>query len=183
MYWIIMLFDENTEGQIKSLWNELSNEKISFYGEKFQDARPHITLGSYKNLNKMEFIKDLEIFYDRKPRMNVTFNTVGSFLNYGTLFLQPTVTSELLQFHRLHHEGFIKYSDHANPLYLPGKWIPHCTLANKLEPDILSKAFQYCLEHSEKIAGEIVEIGLIEMSVGESKGSLDAPLVFSKKLI
>lgn len=90
MYWVIALFDDQTEELIKGIWKELAVKDISYYEEEINDARPHITLGSYTELDKEAYIESLETFYEHTASFRITFNTVGSFLNFGTLFLaQP----------------------------------------------------------------------------------------------
>jgi hypothetical protein len=181
MYWIIGLFDEKTEQIIKNIWKKLSEESISFYEEEIKEGRPHITFGSYYDLNKTEYIRLLDKFYEDKNGIDITFNTIGSFLNYGTLFLSPTVTKELIDFHSGHHEYFKEFNENANSLYLPGKWIPHCTLANRLPPEKLSEAFNYCLKGNDIIYGNIKEIALIEL-VSEDSECVEAPIIYSKPL-
>ncbi|NMH70001.1 2'-5' RNA ligase family protein (plasmid) [Cytobacillus spongiae] len=182
MYWVIALFDEKTEKVIEEIWKELTAKDISYYEEEINDARPHITLGSYKELDKETYIQALETYYENKKKIDITFNTVGSFLNYGTLFFSPTMTKELLDFHSSHHDFFRDFNESAVPLYLPGNWIPHCTLANKLSPDKLSKGFKHCLERGDTIKGKITGIALIEL-VDDSKDCVEAPIVYSKTLL
>jgi 2'-5' RNA ligase len=181
MYWVVALFDEKTEQIIKDIWNELSEKSISFYAEEVKDGRPHITLGSYTDLDKSKYIKLMDSFYEHKSSINITFNTIGSFLNYGTLFFSPTVTKELIDFHIQHHEYFKEFNGKANSLYLPGKWIPHCTLANRLSPEKRSEAFHYCLKRSDTIYGKITGVALIEL-VDEDNECVKAPIIFSKRL-
>lgn len=182
MFWFIALFDEKTEQMIKEIWNDLSKNAISFYAEEVKDGRPHLTLGSYYDLNKKEFIQKADQFYNNTTRVDITFNTIGSFLNYQTLFLSPTVTTELLDFHSSHHDYFKEFSNNANSLYFPGKWIPHCTLANRLSAEKLSEAFSYCLKRNDTIYGKIREVALVEL-VGKDNNTVDARIIYSKPLV
>ncbi|MCA1058805.1 2'-5' RNA ligase family protein [Rossellomorea aquimaris] len=181
MYWVIALFDEKTEEGIKGIWKELTIKNISYYEEEINDARPHITIGSYTDLDKEAYINALDKYYEHKNSIGVTFNTVGSFLNFGTLFLSPTVTRELLDFHSTHHDHFQSFNEAANPLYLPDSWIPHCTLANKLSPQKLAEGFEHCLERGDMIKGEITDIALIEL-VDDTTDCVEAPIIFTKTL-
>ena len=61
----------------------------------------------------------------------VTFPSVGIFPTNGTVFLAPTVTNELLKLHHSYHDYF-KTFHNPNSYYVPGKWVPHCTIANRL---------------------------------------------------
>ncbi|MBM7587493.1 2'-5' RNA ligase [Bacillus pakistanensis] len=177
MYGVIALFDEKTEQIIKDIWRELSEKSISFYAEEIEDRRPHITIASYENLNYLEYSDHMELFYVDKSEIEITFQTLGTFLNSGTLFFSPTVTKELLEFHSQHHQYFKEFNDNPNSLYLPGKWIPHCTLANRLSTNKLSEAFHYCLTRNDTIHGKIKEVAIIEVT-----NKNIAPQIYSKVL-
>lgn len=181
MYWVVALFDEKTEQRITDIWKELSDNDISFYGEEIKEGRPHLTLRSYDELDENEYIRLLEKFYSDKFGFDITFNTIGSFLNYKTLFLSPIVTKELMEFHAHHHEYFRKFNNTANPYYLPDQWIPHCTLANKLSNEKLSQAFNFCLERQQTLHGKVTEIAFIKL-LEEKDGFIDAPIIYSKRL-
>ncbi|MCA0993355.1 2'-5' RNA ligase family protein [Pseudalkalibacillus hwajinpoensis] len=181
MYWFIALFDEQTEAQVKAIWQELKEQSLSYYIDEVKDGRPHITLASYEELDKEEYIRKIDAFYEEVKKVELTFNTISSFLNYGTIFLTPTVTENLLSLHSAHHHHFERFNGSANPLYLPGKWIPHCTLANDLSSEELAKVYQYCFDHSDTIYGRIEEVALIER-IDESEEGMEAPIIYSKRL-
>jgi len=181
MYWFIALFDINIEKFIKSIWKELSDKSISFYSKEVKDGVPHLTLACYNKLNKSEFIRQIDTYYNNKAGIEITFNTIGSFLNNGTLFLSPTITKELMDFHVNHHNHFKVFNESANPLYLPGNWIPHCTLANKLPPERLSEAFSYCLKRYNPIIGKIKAVALLEL-VDKNENYFEAPIIYLKEL-
>ncbi|WP_270181924.1 2'-5' RNA ligase family protein [Alkalihalobacillus sp. CinArs1] len=179
MFWVVALFDKNTEQEIKAIWEELKQNSISFYSEEVKDARPHLTLGHYYELDKEAFIEGMKTFYEAKGCFEITFNTIGSFLNYQTLFLSPTHTKKLLELHSNHHDFFSELSTNANPYYEPDQWIPHCTLANNLSSDKLSEAFNYCMKRIQTIEGRVEEIALIELVDEEG---FDAPIIYKKPL-
>jgi hypothetical protein len=182
MYGFIGLLDCETENVIKEIWKELSSKSISFYAEEINDRKPHITIASYNNLEKNEFIHSMDRFYNSKPQVKSPFSILGTFMKSGTLFLSPINSRPLLDFHTNHHEHFKKYNDNRNSLYLPGKWIPHCTLANRLTNEKLSEAFAYCSERISTINARITEVSLIEVIYEEGKCVASYELI-SKRLI
>ncbi|MCP8616232.1 2'-5' RNA ligase family protein [Salirhabdus salicampi] len=131
MYGLVALFDERTEELIKNLWEELKEKSISSYAYEVKDRKPHITLASYDSLNKTDFIKQMDVIYEKQSVIDFKFNTIGSFLNSGTLFYSPTVTKNLIEFHSNHHKNFERFHENPDSLYLPDNWIPHCTIANR----------------------------------------------------
>ncbi|MGD6802802.1 2'-5' RNA ligase family protein [Rossellomorea aquimaris] len=182
MYWIAALFDEKTENEIKQIWKELSEESLSFYGEEIKNGRPHVTIASYTNMDKEQCIRKMNELYSNKKQVDICFNTLGSFLNYGTLFFSPTATKELMDLHNSHYEIFREFSEEANSLYMPNQWIPHCTLANKLPEEELAAAFQYCLKRNESINGKITAIALIELAEEQGK-QMEAPIIHTVPLV
>lgn len=177
MYAVIAIFDHKTEQTIKNIWEELMDQSISFYAYEIEDRRPHITLASYNQLNQNDFIRDMDWFYDKQISVPINFNSIGSFLNSGTLYLSPTFTKGLFELHVNHHQHFKQYNDEPNSLYLPNNWIPHCTIANRLSSTKLAEAFAYCSKRCKIINGAIKEIALIKL-LDKNK----APIIFSKAL-
>lgn len=178
MYGFIATFDENSEQMVKDVWGNLKENSISNYAYEVENRIPHITLASYNDLNKLDFIKQMEVIYENMLTIDITFNMIGTFLNSGALFLAPTITHELLEFHSNHHRHFEQFKDDSNSLYLPNNWIPHCTLANRLSTDKLSKAFNYCSKRTNTIYGQIKEVALIDVSIKNK-----ASIIHSKTLI
>ncbi|MGM0845200.1 MAG: 2'-5' RNA ligase family protein [Bacillota bacterium] len=181
MYWVAALFDEKTENEIKDIWKELSEESLSFYSDEIKNGRPHLTIASYTELNKQKYIEEMNTFYSNKNEIDICFNTLGSFLNYGTLFFSPTVTKELMNLHSSHYAFFHKNNEAANSLYKPDTWIPHCTLANNLPEEELAAVFQYCLKRNDSIRGRITAIGLIELAEDQGK-QMEAPIIHTVQL-
>jgi len=178
MYAVIALFDATLEQKIKKMWEGLESNKISYYAQEVEDRVPHITIASYKEIPVKYFINEIEIFYKNKRQVQLDFQTIGSFVSTRTLFYSPTVTKGLIDFHSNHHQYFASYNKEEDSLYLPGKWVPHCTLANRLSQEKLQEAYSYCLEINEKIEGKINRIGLIKID-----GSKCAPVIYSQSLI
>ncbi|WP_433750828.1 2'-5' RNA ligase family protein [Falsibacillus pallidus] len=177
MYGLIALFDNITEQFIKNIWSGLKENFISSYAYEVEDRRPHITIASYNHLDVDKFISQINAKYKSQPAIDIKLSTLGSFLNSGTLFLAPTITRDLNEFHSKHHTHFQVFNDNPNSIYLPNHWIPHCTLANRLSPQKLTEAFSFCSKLCSERHGKITEIALIDVSV-KSK----APIIYSIKL-
>lgn len=178
MYAVIALFDTVLEQRIKMIWEELESNKISYYAREVEDRIPHITLASYKEVSVTNFINELEIFYKDKKKIQVEFQAVGSFKNTQTLFYSPTITKELMELHYDHHQYFSLFHNQEESLYRPGKWVPHCTVANRLSKEKLKEAYNYCLNIGVMLEGQINRIGLIRVD-----NSKHAPVIYSKSLI
>ncbi|MFD3449407.1 2'-5' RNA ligase family protein [Microbacteriaceae bacterium 4G12] len=181
MYAVIALFDEKTENTIQNIWNELYETGLSYYSKAFANRRPHITIASYQMLNKEPFMRLLHDFCNETESIPITLSTLGTFLQSKTVFLSPTPTKTLFDWHFNYHEKFKNYHD-TSSLYVPEKWIPHCTIANHLTEDQFQETFQYCADKFETLHAHIKEITLIELEY-INRTCIDAPIIFSKKLI
>ena len=181
-YAFIAYFDYETEELLKNLWKNLSEKNITQYGLDVKGKRPHITIADYDNLSKNKFIALLDEFYNNKSSVDVELNTLGSFINTGTLFIAPMLSRELFDFHREHHNYFKIFNDNEKSFYIPGKWTPHCTIASRLNEDNMIQAFKHCKSNLPKIYGEISEVALIEVKLNDYGIAIEDTVIFSKKL-
>lgn len=163
MYGIVAHFDQVTEEYIKTIWQELSELSISTYAEEVRDRRPHFTLASYNRLDEEVFIRKFAKFFESKFEVSVEMSSLGTFMKTGLLFLAPTPTIGLLTFHEIYHQTFAEFADLPDSMYYPNKWVPHCTLANRLSSEKLNEALNYCSQRIEKIQARITEVSIIKM--------------------
>ncbi|MGE6348479.1 2'-5' RNA ligase family protein [Bacillus mycoides] len=130
MYVIIATFDCVFTNKVRELQNELTN---IIETNELAGVEPHITLADHKELDVNLYKKRLEEFLAFQENIStVTFPSVGTFPTNGTIFLAPTITDELLRLHHSYHDYFKIFHDNSNSYYVPGKWVPHCTIANGL---------------------------------------------------
>lgn len=181
-YAIVGYLDSETESCFRKVWKDLSENDITQYGVETKGKRPHITIADYDNLDKEEFVELLNKFYENKSKVVLHLNILGTFVNTGTLFLAPTLSNELLDFHRSHHDYFKAFNENENSFYLPGKWSPHCTIASRLSEDSMIQAFRYCKNNLNKIYGTLNEIALIEIKLNDNGIAIEDTVVFSKEL-
>ena len=92
-----------------------------------------MTIADYDALDISRFIKSADGFYEDKEKVDLTLNTIGTFIGTGTLFFAPNLSTELLDFHSSHHDYFRTFNKNETSLYLPSKWSPHCTIASRLD--------------------------------------------------
>ncbi|MDR6555078.1 2'-5' RNA ligase family protein [Paenibacillus qinlingensis] len=182
MYGVVAHLDSNTENYIKQVWKELSDKALSQYAEEVQDRRPHITIAGYDSgVNIEQFIAKFDNFYESKKQISINLNSLGTFLNSGALFLSPVPSREFLEFHNNHHKNFEIYQTSAETQYLPNNWIPHCTIANRLNEEKLKEAIVYCTTRIEPLTTTIVEISLIK-AIYENNKCIKSPSIHSKVL-
>jgi 2'-5' RNA ligase len=83
----------------------------------------------------------------------------------GALFLGVPVTAELLAFHANVHTALANQLVEHWPHYLPGNWVPHCTLAEGLGTTQASAAFGLIYEY-EPITVAVESVGIKDTASG-----------------
>jgi 2'-5' RNA ligase len=155
-------FDANTEAIIESAWKKLADTGIAPYMHQSAN-RPHLTLAIYQHLDLTECEQQLKSFAATKNALPVVFQYLGIFpTTPAGVFLGSTVTITLLELHAQIHETLNPLCRDPNPYYLPGNWVPHCTLALELEPRLITQVLDIGLQVPLPLSGEISEIGVIE---------------------
>ncbi|PGB04681.1 2'-5' RNA ligase family protein [Bacillus toyonensis] len=162
MYAIIATFDSVFTNKIIELQNELTNIIES---NQLAGVEPHITLADYKGLDVNLYIEKLKEFVAIHENMAaVTFPSVGTFPTNGTIFLAPTTTDELLRLYQSYHDHFKTFHDNSNSYYVPGKWVPHCTIANYLNSTQFLSAMEYIYGNFDVITASIEKLKLIKVN-------------------
>jgi len=181
LYGVVLHFDLETERIIKTLWKELSDSGISNYAYEIENRKPHLTLADYSDLKESEYSELFDGYYNSAPKIRLSYNTLGTFMNSGALFLSPNPTEELINFHSNYHNHFKKYNAFSNLMYHPERWIPHCTIANHLDDQKLLEALHFTTKRLESMQTEVQEISLIKIIYQNNKRVIET--VISKALI
>ncbi|WP_439875893.1 2'-5' RNA ligase family protein [Bacillus mycoides] len=162
MYAIIATFDCVFTNKVRELQNELTN---IIETNELAGVEPHITLADYKELDVNLYTKRLEEFVVFQENIStVTFPSVGTFPTNGTIFLAPNVTDELVRLHHSYHEYFKTFQDNPNSYYVPGKWVPHCTIANGLNLNQFLSVMEYIYEKFDVTIASIEKLKLIKVN-------------------
>ncbi|MGG0302489.1 2'-5' RNA ligase family protein [Bacillus albus] len=162
MYAIIATLDRVSANKIIELQNEITN---IIGTNQLAGVEPHITLADYNELDVQLYTEKLEGFVAVQENMaEVTFPSVGIFPTNGTIFLAPTITDELLKFHQSYHDNFKAYHDNLNSYYVPGKWVPHCTIANRLHENQFLSVLEYICGKFDYAIASIEKIKLIKVN-------------------
>ncbi|MET7021859.1 2'-5' RNA ligase family protein [Bacillus mycoides] len=156
MYAIIATLDSVFTNKIKELQNELTN----IIGiNQLAGVEPHITLADYNELDVNLYTKKLEEFVVFQENISA-----GTFPTNGTIFLAPTITDELLRLHHSYHDYFKTFHDNSQSYYVPGKWIPHCTIANGLNSNQFLSVMEYIYEKFNVTLASIEKLKLIKVN-------------------
>lgn len=164
MYSVILNLDQESEIFIKDKWTKLKESGITSRSIlDIHGARPHITLADYDELDMKNYIERFQAFFSKRKKISINYDVIGTFPTTGTLFAAPTVTKELINFHEEYYKEFEDLNVYANSYYLPGKWIPHTTLAINYSKDELLSSFKFIVDEFKPIIGKVVEAELIRV--------------------
>jgi 2'-5' RNA ligase len=159
---IQLFFDPASDAAVRRLWAELASAEVPF---PLQDSgnRPHVSLAIYSELNTALCAGLLNSFAQTHSPFALTIASLGIFPGeQAVVFLAPIVSSSLLDLHRQVHQLLQDTGTLPSAYYLPGRWTPHCTLATRVSPQLLSQALAVGLAMSFPLPISIEEIGVIE---------------------
>jgi 2'-5' RNA ligase len=183
MYAVELFFESKFEGFVRDIWKGLSERNISSNMQDIVGIRPHITLAVYNDIPQLEsFIEMFVSYFQKVQEIKLKFDVLACFPTSGTLFIDPTVTEELILMHKRYHDQFQDLLGQANQYYIPDNWDPHCTLAIKLAPEEILMAMNYCYQDFKPRKTRITEVGIIKIEYDETKKCMNSPTLISKKL-
>lgn len=127
-YAVVLIPDTESINRICSISKLIYKDNFSEYLFK-PPLVPHITLSVFSNIPSGEIIDKLNIFCKNICRIKLILAQIGLFpTDENAIFLAPVMTKELFNIHILLNEMFSDYKSFIDAHYLPGSWVPHCTL-------------------------------------------------------
>ncbi|MGI6201210.1 MAG: 2'-5' RNA ligase family protein [Christensenellales bacterium] len=162
-YALEMFFDELSEKRLRSYFEGLKKQQIS---SSMLDAhvRPHITIGVFEDIDVERCTDRLRNFCRGRRPLVLSFPSIGLFnLPKPVLFVSPVVPQELLTLHAELQALFAHDAHEDNKVYLPGVWMPHCTLDMASYSDNLLQSTAYVFEHFRAFEGVMERLAWVQM--------------------
>ncbi|KAI4453035.1 l-threonine aldolase-related [Holotrichia oblita] len=161
-YAIMLCFDQNTEAHFKNIIASISDSGASSY---MVDAKipPHITIATFDTERIQTIVGELDNNVSNFKIGNVIWASVGAFVP-NTLFAAPVMNEYLLNTcTNINNiiKPFSTYGDMGRQ-YMPYNWVPHTTLAVKLDNNGLKKAFDIALQKFTHVMGKCNRLLLVE---------------------
>jgi hypothetical protein len=153
------LFDDEADAAVRGLWRGLSEAGITP-----PRHRPRVTFAAARTIpaaTRAALKEDLRLL--SIPAL--WLSTLAAF--DGALVLTAVVDTELLAVHSAVHDVLAQKVRDPVAYYLPGSWIPHCTLAEGLEPDQMTTGFA-ALYPVRSIRARITEIVVVDTLTGQT---------------
>jgi 2'-5' RNA ligase len=157
---IILYFDPATEARLDRIQETL----LPLVEDPFyKGARPHISLTGFDESPPPELIPTLRNFAQSIAALELTLGSVGVFPGeQAVVFLSPVVTPTLLEVHNRLHTLLQPMNIQMNPYFLPGNWVPHSTMAMRMNPAAVPEAVMVCLQSGAFGSARLIELGLVQ---------------------
>jgi 2'-5' RNA ligase superfamily len=131
-YAVELRFDPDLAERVRGLWRALEDIGAGSFGAGGAPV-PHLSLAVYDAEPEVDegTARDLVAELARRGApLAIAFPSLGVFpTEENVLFLAPVVTPALLDLHAAYHAMARSFGATCRPCYLPGRWVPHCTLS------------------------------------------------------
>ncbi len=158
---IELFFDAATDQAARRVWSALAEQRIAPYLHESAD-RPHVSLAVYDWLDVASCARTLEAFASATPAFPVTLASLGLFPIESVVFAAPVVTSHLLTLHAGVCALLASVAREPATYYLPGHWVPHCSLAVHFPAEHINRAISVCRQLPMPLDAQMVAIGAVE---------------------
>ncbi|XP_059641162.1 uncharacterized protein LOC132283254 [Cornus florida] len=163
-YAIELYFDPALENQVLKAWNVLARRQISTQLIEIE-SRPHITLFSSPFIDPSKLENAMKAFSSKQEPLSLSFSSIGSLPNdNNVLFLAPTPSLSLLQFHSQLCDVLKKEGLEIGEESRPESWIPYCPVAEEVPKSRMAEAFTVLRDMKLPVTGYAMDIGLVEFS-------------------
>ncbi len=162
---IEMFFDEHADAAVRAVWQRLAAAGLpSLATQTHCRHRPHVSLTVTESLDQADLAPVRMTLAGHRPALHLT--VLGTFPgSEGVLFLGAVVTEDLLALHARVHQALTGQPVTHWPVYLPGRWVPHCTLAQQLGSDEIATAFRL-LRGYQPVTARVTSAGITDTATG-----------------
>ena len=131
------------------------------------DDPPHVSLASCATLDVDPAVAAVRKLAESMPLLVLSFESAGSFLSEeGTVFIAPVVTPALSTVQQQAMSVVTEWGGGINPYYASGRWMAHCTVANRLTPPDLAEVLRICSQQTVAVVGHADRLELAEFGDG-----------------
>ncbi len=162
---IEMFFDARADAAVRALWQQLADAGLPSLATRTHGRhRPHVSLTVAESLDRADLAPVQSALAGQLP--TVLLDVLGTFPGTeGALFLGAVVTGDLLTLHARLHQALAGQPVTHWPYYRPGRWVPHCTLAQGLGRDEIATAFRL-LHGYQPIRARVSSVGVTDTRTG-----------------
>lgn len=167
---VILKFDKNSSNRISEIQSSLTEvedeDQFQIY-DIFYGVGPHITFALYDDVELPVIVDAIQNTFQNTTQIPINFASIALFPG-SVLYLAPCVTIELLKLHNLFHKNAASLTRTCNSHYLPGAWIPHCSLGVPLPVNELSDAMMEIGFSWKPVQGHLISVELVSYPPAKS---------------
>lgn len=158
-YAIVLYFDDTTNKIIGNMIERIATLSGNSYMLDI-NIPPHVTLGCFFSDEQANLHERVESYVKSVSPFEMTFNTIGAFEPY-VLFASPVKDECLTQLNDSLYKLLLNdYEPAENANYLPDRWMPHCSLAVRLDAEQFAKAKAIESEIDLPFTAQVTKIAL-----------------------
>lgn len=140
-----LYFDPVADQRIRRVWDALEEVEVpSLREHTHRRHRPHLSLVVADHLDPDAVGAALAGTTVAAP-LRLSFQYVGQFVG-RVLWLGPAPTAALLAHQAAVHTRLMDAGIELSPFYLPGVWVPHCTLSMRVPVTKIAEAVRLCVD-------------------------------------
>lgn len=159
---LVMYFDPPSEKPIRDLWQKISEAGITSTLAR-AGVRPHLTLSVFYQVSCLPCEDELADFAKKTRLIDLQATHIGFFTRPDpVVFVAPTPTKELIDFHRNIIQSLTPDAEAISTKYLPGTWVPHCTLALDFPKKRIPEVIELCLDLPLPFNLRATQVGVVE---------------------
>ena len=161
---IELYFKSDFEQRIFHLWSVIQRENLpSRYS--ILKIRPHLTLAVFEKCAEEEVIRIVNSISQSFSGFEVEFPAVCvSTFDPRSIFLMPSINKSIDSIREVLIKRLIESKIELKDYYLPGRWLPHCTVSKKLSLDQSRRIMGICQNLDIGGNAEVIEIGFVHFN-------------------
>lgn len=160
-YAVILYLDADTEASVRGMWERMGEAGVS-HALLETGACPHVTCAVYEDMDLDRCRPVLAREAQALAAFPIHFPFLGAFSSReSVVFLGAAMSPDLVAVHSAIHRVLSACGFQSWAHYLPGNWVPHCTLARYLTGDQIPDAIAIAQELALPVKGRIDRVGLV----------------------
>jgi len=167
---VVIHFDDEAEAAIRGVWRKLAKAGIPT-PDRFP---PHLTLAAAGSIpRKARDAARSEL--GRLALPSVWLAALSTFTASKNVLMLAAVTDpELIAVHSALHDALAGQVRNQQAYYLPGSWMPHCTLAQGVTDEQVVAGFAAVFP-VPSIRARVHEIAVVDTATGAGETLISAP--------
>ncbi|MDR0524722.1 MAG: 2'-5' RNA ligase family protein [Spirochaetaceae bacterium] len=159
-YAIVLYFNEDEDQYMTNIIKNIADESNNGYMTE-NHIPPHLTLALFNSeINEKEIIETLDKTTNEYTKENIKISSIGIF-NPAVIYLSPILNGRLIEIN-IRTNNILKQININNNTYLFNQWVPHISLAVKLNIEQLKKALNVTIKRFKPFDCKINSLALVK---------------------